>query len=45
MEERRLDPPWHKLEEQCAGSKVDERNGTDTDGGGGEGGTRRTLII
>lgn len=34
MEERRLDPPWHKLEEQCAGSKVDERNGTDTDEGG-----------
>lgn len=44
MEERRLDPPWHKLEEQCAGSKVDERNGTDTDGEGGEV-TRRTLII
>lgn len=32
MEERRLDPPWHKLEEQCTGSKVDERNGTDTRG-------------
>lgn len=32
MEERRLDPPWHKLEEQCTGSKVDERNGTGTRG-------------